>query len=159
MQPHVLAGSPGTTAGKQIMALHLVDQLELLNRQQRDFDTQSAAAVAAHPDGALFTSFPGIGDVIAGVMIGEMGDDRARFPAASALLAESGLGPVTRASGRTRQVRFRYAANKHQDQRKRDAHRAYSPSESLTERCSTWHRTLLKAMPAAHRPGSVGTAA
>ena len=29
------------------------------------------------------------------------------------LLAESGLAPVTRASGRTRQVRFRYAANKH----------------------------------------------
>ncbi len=42
MQPHVLAGSPGTAAGKQIMALHLVDQLELLNRQQRDFDTHLA---------------------------------------------------------------------------------------------------------------------
>lgn len=28
-------------------------------------------------------------------------------------MAESGLAPVTRASGRTRQVRFRYAANKH----------------------------------------------
>jgi hypothetical protein len=28
------------------------------------------------------------------------------------LLAEAGLAPVTRASGRTRQVRFRYAANR-----------------------------------------------
>ena len=113
MQPHLLAGSPGTTAGKQIMALHLVDQLEMLNQQERDFNVHLAAAVAAHPDGALFTSFPGIASVIAGVMIGEMGDDRARFPAPGALLAESGLAPVTRASGRTRQVRFRYAANKH----------------------------------------------
>lgn len=106
MQPHLLAGSPGTTAGKQIMALHLVDQLEMLNQQERDFNVHLAAAVAAHPDGALFTSFPGIASVIAGVMIGELGDDRARFPAPGALLAESGLAPVTRASGRTRQVRF-----------------------------------------------------
>lgn len=113
MQPHLLAASPGTTAGKQIMALHLVDQLEMLNQQERDFNVHLAAAVAAHPDGALFTSFPGIASVIAGVMIGELGDDRARFPAPGALLAESGLAPVTRASGRTRQVRFRYAANKH----------------------------------------------
>jgi hypothetical protein len=28
------------------------------------------------------------------------------------LLAEAGLAPVTKASGRTRQVRFRYAANR-----------------------------------------------
>jgi len=41
-----------------------------------------------------------------------MGEDRNRFPAPGALLAEAGLAPVTRASGRTRQVRFRYAANR-----------------------------------------------
>lgn len=41
-----------------------------------------------------------------------MGEDRAKYPSAASLLAETGLAPVTRASGRTRQVRFRYAANK-----------------------------------------------
>ena len=45
-------------------------------------------------------------------LISEMGEDRHRFPAPGALLAEAGLSPVTRASGRTRQVRFRYAANR-----------------------------------------------
>ena len=44
--------------------------------------------------------------------IAEIGDDRTRFPCAATLLAEAGLAPVTRSSGRTRQVRFRYAANK-----------------------------------------------
>ena len=34
-----------------------------------------------------------------------------RFPSADMLLAETGLAPVTKASGRTPQVRFRYAAN------------------------------------------------
>jgi transposase len=45
------------------------------------------------------------------VLISEMGEDRSRYPDAAVLLAEAGLAPVTRASGRTRQVRFRYAAN------------------------------------------------
>jgi hypothetical protein len=40
------------------------------------------------------------------------GEDRAGFPAPGTLLAETGLAPVTRASGRTRQVRFRYAVNR-----------------------------------------------
>lgn len=112
MRPHVLSASAGTTSGKQVAAHHLVDQLELLNKQIRDYNTQLCESVDAHPDGPLFRSFPGIGTVIAGVFIAELGQDRARFPTVGALLAESGLAPVTRASGRTRQVRFRYAANK-----------------------------------------------
>jgi transposase len=45
------------------------------------------------------------------VLLAEIGEDRARFPTPAVLLAESGLAPVTRASGRSRNVRFRYAAN------------------------------------------------
>ena len=45
-------------------------------------------------------------------MISELGEDRNRFPAVEALLAEAGLAPVTKACGPTRQVRFRYAANR-----------------------------------------------
>ena len=41
-----------------------------------------------------------------------MGEDRGRFPTADVLLAETGTAPVTRSSGRSRSVRFRYAANK-----------------------------------------------
>jgi transposase len=41
-----------------------------------------------------------------------MDEDRNRFPTVDVLLAETGLAPVTKASGRTRQVRFRYAANR-----------------------------------------------
>jgi transposase len=49
---------------------------------------------------------------VAATLIAEMGEDRHRFPEAAILLAEAGLAPVTKASGRTRQVRFRYAANR-----------------------------------------------
>ena len=66
----------------------------------------------AHPDTTIFTSFPGIGPVTAAVLISEMGEARRRFPLTSALLADTGLAPVTKASGHTRQVGFRYAANR-----------------------------------------------
>lgn len=112
LTPHLLSGADDTNASKQVSALILVDHLELLNQQLRTFNAHLQQLVAVHPDGPIFTSFPGIATTIAATMIGEMGDDRARFPTATALLAEAGLAPVTRASGRTRQVRFRYAANK-----------------------------------------------
>ena len=57
-------------------------------------------------------SFPGMGPTTAAIMLAEMGEDRARFPTADVLLAETGTAPVTRSSGRSRSVRFRYAANK-----------------------------------------------
>ncbi|WP_281287568.1 IS110 family transposase [Rudaeicoccus suwonensis] len=112
LRPHLLTATDGTITGKHTAALMLVDQLELLNTNIRTYNAMLTPLVSAHPDGPVFTSFPGIATVIAATMIGEMGDDRARFPTAATLLAEAGLAPVTRASGRTRQVRFRYAANK-----------------------------------------------
>lgn len=112
LRPHLLSASSGTNQGKAFTAVRFADQLELLNRHLRDYDTQITQLLASHPDTRIFTSFPGIGPVTAATLLAGMGEDRARFPSAPALLAETGLAPVTRASGRTRQVRFRYAANK-----------------------------------------------
>lgn len=112
MRPHLLAAGEGTTAGKAFSATLFVDQLRLLNTHLRAYDKRTSELLAAHPDTPIFTSFPGVGPVVAATLISEMGEDRTRFPAPGALLAETGLAPVTRASGRTRQVRFRYAANR-----------------------------------------------
>lgn len=112
LQPHLLSASAGTNHGKAFTALRFADQLDLLNRHLREYNAEVDRLLALHPDTRIFTSFPGIGSVIAATLLSGMGEDRARFPSAPALLAETGLAPVTRASGRTRQVRFRYAANK-----------------------------------------------
>ena len=93
--------------------MHLfVDQLDLLNTQVRAITRRIRELLATHPDAALFLSFPGMGQITAATMLAEMGEDRGRFPTAGTLLAETGTAPVTRASGRSRTVRFRYAANK-----------------------------------------------
>ena len=102
LRPHLLSASAGTNEGKAFTAVRFADQLELLNRHLRDYDTEIARLLALHPDTKIFTSFPGIGPVIAATLLAGMGEDRARFPSAPALLAETGLAPVTRASGRTR---------------------------------------------------------
>ena len=112
LRPHLLSASPGTTAGKQFTAGLFIDQLRLLNTQVRACDKRIDQLLAVHPDAVIFRSFPGIGPITAAVLISEMGDDRARYPQPAVLLAETGLAPVTRASGRMHQVHFRYAANK-----------------------------------------------
>lgn len=112
LRTNLLSASAGTTAGKAFTAGLFVDQLELLNTQVRVITKRTRELVATHPDAAIFLSFPGMGDVTAAIMLAEMGEDRARFPTADVLLAETGTAPVTRSSGRSRTVRFRYAANK-----------------------------------------------
>ena len=112
LRANLLSASPGTAAGKAFSALLFADQLELLNSQVRAITKKIRGLLAAHPDAAIFLSFPGMGHVTAAVMLAEMGEDRARFPAPDVLLAETGTAPVTRSIGRSRTVRFRYATNK-----------------------------------------------
>jgi transposase len=112
LRANLLTASDGTTAGKAFTALLFTEQLELLNRQVRAISKRIRALLPTHPDAAIFLSFPGMGDITAATMLAEMGEDRRRFPTPDVLLAETGTAPVTRSSGRSRTVRFRYAANK-----------------------------------------------
>jgi len=111
MRANLLTGSAGTVAGKSFSAQSFSRLLQLLNAQLAEFDDAIAAAVAEHPDAHIFASFPGVGPVTTAVLLAEIGEDRERYPRPEVLLAEAGLAPVTRSSGRSRSVRFRYAAN------------------------------------------------
>jgi transposase len=68
--------------------------------------------VASLPDGRIFMSFPRAGRVCAAQILAEIGDDRARFPSEAQLAVEAGMCPVTKASGKSRAVSFRWACNK-----------------------------------------------
>jgi transposase len=111
MRAHLLTASPGTVAGRSFSAQTFSRLLQLLNTQLAEFDDAIGAAIADHPDAPIFASFPGVGPVTTAVLLAEIGEDRQRYPRDTVLLAEAGLAPVTRSSGRSRSVRFRYAAN------------------------------------------------
>jgi transposase len=130
LRAHLLSGAPGTVAGKAFSAQTFARLLQLLNAQLAEYDDAIATAVAEHPDTPIFASFPGVGPVLTGVLLAEIGEDRDRYPTAAVLLAEAGLAPVTRASGRSRSVRFRYAAN-----------------TRLREACMWWAYNSMKESP------------
>ncbi len=111
MRANLLSGSTGTVAGKAHSAKTFAHLLGAMNEALAEFDDAIASVVAEHPDAPIFRSFPGVGPILTAVLLAEIGEDRGRFPTPQALLAESGLAPVTRSSGRSHSVRFRYAAN------------------------------------------------
>ena len=71
----------------------------------------TGAAFAEHPDHHIITSFPGLGEMTGARILGEIGDDRARFADARALKSFAGSAPVTRASGRSTSITHRRIKN------------------------------------------------
>lgn len=109
------AGTPdvGVDRARARAMLALVDFLEQVGGVLDDYTAAIAGVLERHPDAPLFASFPGTGLVTTATLIAEIGEDRTRFPSSGSLLAEAGLAPVTRQSGSSRRVGFRYAANHH----------------------------------------------
>lgn len=62
-------------------------------------------------DGALIMSLPRTGRINAAQILAELGDVRERVTTADQLAAEAGVAPVTRQSGKSRTVGFRWACN------------------------------------------------
>jgi hypothetical protein len=70
------------------------------------------AHLGEHPDAEVFTSLPRSGQVNAAQLLAEWGDCRQAYPQADSVAMLGGLCPVTHASGRHRDVSFRWACNK-----------------------------------------------
>jgi len=78
-------------------------------------DELAEAAIAhceQHPDAAIITSFPGLGNLAGARVLAEIGDDRARFADARGLKAFAGSAPITRASGKKTIVLHRHIKNR-----------------------------------------------
>jgi transposase len=90
----------------------LADVLSTLVDRLAKLTARLEHMVASLPDGRIFMSFPRAGRVCAAQILAEIGDERARFPSEAQLAAEAGMCPVTKASGKSRAVTFRWACNK-----------------------------------------------
>lgn len=112
-QARDLAGSAPVTSAKSRLALALVAQLKVLEKQLTQYRQAIAALFARHPDHDVFGSLPGAGAKTAPRLTAEIGGIRQRFEDAQALQAYAGTAPVTRQSGKSRHVQFRQSCNKH----------------------------------------------
>jgi transposase len=81
-------------------ALALLAQLEAAARAADDLAEATRLVFQQHPQMAIFTSFPGLGELPGARLLAEIGDDSTRVTDARGLKAYAGAAPVTRASGK-----------------------------------------------------------
>lgn len=92
-------------------ALRLLATLNTECASVEELDQAATEAFRQHPDHAIITSFPGIGETTGARVFAEIGDHRDRFADARALKAFAGAAPVTRASGRSITISHRRVKN------------------------------------------------
>ena len=89
----------------------LARHLQLLLEDKKQLIDQLNRLFEPHKDAFIFASLPGAGDLLAPSLLVLFGDWRDRYPDPAILQAIAGTAPVTIASGKSRQVRFRQACN------------------------------------------------
>lgn len=95
--------------GRQAAALQR--QLDAACDSADDLATAAVEGFLQHPDAAIITSYPGMGELTGARVLAELGDDRTRFADARAVKAYAGAAPVTRASGKSWKVMHRRVKN------------------------------------------------
>jgi transposase len=89
-----------------------VSQIGLLNAEVARLERDAHDVLAAHPKAALLKDLPRVATVSLAQLIAELGPLLDRCQNAEQVAAICGAVPVTRESGKSRTVGFRYAANK-----------------------------------------------
>jgi transposase len=101
---------PGERRAAELIRELATEALAVRDRLAR-LDAELEELVAAHPDGALIRSLPGMGAVLTAEFIVEAGGIE-RFATADKLAAAAGLAPVLKQSGRSHALRRALGGNK-----------------------------------------------
>jgi transposase len=97
-----------------VLAQLVSTQVQVLRSLQAtigELETAIKQRVAQHPRAKLLRGLPGVGTVNLAQLLAEVGPILDRVSTAEQAAAECGAAPVTRASGKTSGVYFRWAAN------------------------------------------------
>ena len=87
-------------------------QLQLLQQTLGTFNQQIAQAYEQHEDYPIFASLPGAGPTLGPRLLGSLGSQRERYPAAASLQGYTGVAPVTKQSGNSCHIHRRYLCPK-----------------------------------------------
>ena len=98
--------------GASYDARHCASIIKTLHQAIAELDHKIAELVADHPEAALFKDVPGVGPALLPRLVVAFGTQRNRYRDAAQLQAYSGVAPVTRQSGKQRQVSWRFACPK-----------------------------------------------
>jgi transposase len=107
--PVAPTGLPTVTLAAMVTAQ--VQLLRILHQLISDTEQVIAARVLAYPRTRLLADLPGVGMINLAQLLAEVGPILDRVDSAEQAATECGAAPVTRASGKTSGVYFRWAAN------------------------------------------------
>jgi Transposase/Transposase IS116/IS110/IS902 family len=99
-----------------LMLKALVNQLRVILTSIKFFEVRIEQIFASHPDQAIYKSFAAAGAALAPRLAVAFGEDRSKFENAAAVLNFTGIAPITKQSGKSRTVSFRFVAPKFQRQ-------------------------------------------
>jgi transposase len=108
--PTAPVGIPPATLATLVRAQ--VQLLRTLLATIAELEAAITTRVACHPRAKLLASLPGVGTINLAQLLAEVGPILDRVSSAEHAAAECGAAPVTRASGKTSGVYFRWAANR-----------------------------------------------
>lgn len=90
------------------------EQLLLIHRQRKAWEKRLDELLrAAHPDGEIYLSLPGLDVRLAARVLAEVGDGASDFAVPNQLQCYGGTAPVTRRSGKQLTIACRLACNRH----------------------------------------------
>jgi len=95
-----LTTDEGGIAPNALLGHARVAQLRVTLQAITDFDTAIAQRAQSPPDCPLFPALPGAGPVFASRLFGAFGEQRQRYPSATALQTYARIAPVTARSGK-----------------------------------------------------------
>jgi transposase len=108
--PTAPTGIPPATLATLVRAQ--VELLQTLFGTIAELEAAIAKRVATHPRAKLLAVLPGVGTINLAQLLAEVGPILDRVTDAEQAAAECGAAPVTRASGKSKGVYFRWAANR-----------------------------------------------
>ncbi len=108
--PEGVSGVEAEARADTVRAMVVV--MRSLNASIKDLKRSVVAHLGEHPDAEIFTSLPRSGQINAAQMLAEWGDCREAYDHPDQVAMLGGLCPVTHASGKHRDVSFRWACNK-----------------------------------------------
>jgi transposase len=103
---------PAVVEPAALMVRTLLSVVEALNEGIRALENNIEQVASAHPDYAIFCSFPAAGPTMAPRLLAAFGSQRERFGSAGELQTFSGIAPVIQASGKQSWTHFRWACPK-----------------------------------------------
>lgn len=109
------APTPNSSISDEIIAQVITAQTRVVRTLQASIDGLDkviAEKVEQHPYAALLSDLPRIGTLNLAQIIGEVGQILERANSFDQFAAETGIAPVTRASGKSHIVGFRHATNR-----------------------------------------------